>query len=73
MAATAPPQGLPLNDRSKDIKITIITLIIFSSFFVGLRLYVSWKNRKFYELSDHFLWTGMVSNCVRSARTCRTH
>lgn len=58
------PEGLPLDDRSKDLKIPIITLIVFSSIFVGLRLYTSWRNRNFYQLTDHFLWTGFVSVTV---------
>lgn len=59
--AAAAPEGLPLDDRSKDLEIPIITLIVFSSVFVGLRLYISFKNRNFFQLTDHFLWTGHVS------------
>lgn len=58
--AAVTSEGLPLDDRSKDLKIPIVTLIVFSSFFVGLRLYTSWRNRNFYQLTDHFLWTGFV-------------
>ncbi|KAJ4989764.1 integral membrane protein [Stagonosporopsis vannaccii] len=60
MAAAGPADGLPLEDRSNDLKIPIITLIIFSSIFVILRLYISCKNRNFFQLTDHFLWTGHV-------------
>lgn len=62
VAVTA--EGLPLDDRSKDLKIPIVALIVFSSIFVGLRLYTSWRNRNFYQLTDHFLWTGYVSLMV---------
>jgi hypothetical protein len=58
----APLQGLPLDDRSKDLKIPIITLIVFSSIFVISRLGVSWRNRSYFQLTDHFLWTGHVCN-----------
>ncbi|KAF3006815.1 hypothetical protein E8E13_010509 [Curvularia kusanoi] len=59
--STAPfPQGLPLDDRSKDLKIPIIALIVFSSIFVILRLYVSFRNRNFNQLTDHLLWTGHI-------------
>lgn len=60
MAATGSTEGLPLEDRSNDLKIPIITLIVFSSIFVILRLYISWRNRNFFQLTDHFLWTGHV-------------
>ena len=62
MSTGASTEGLPLDDRSNDLKIPIITLITFSSIFVGLRLYVSLKNRNFFQLTDHFLWTGHVSS-----------
>ncbi|KAF2830826.1 hypothetical protein CC86DRAFT_283628 [Ophiobolus disseminans] len=52
------PQDLPLDDRSDALKIPIVVLIVFSSFFVILRLGVSIKNRNFLLLTDHFLWTG---------------
>ncbi|KAJ4315366.1 hypothetical protein N0V94_005993 [Neodidymelliopsis sp. IMI 364377] len=58
MSAATPAGNLPLDDRSKDLKIPIITLIIFSSTFVLLRLYVSCKHRNFFQLTDHLLWTG---------------
>ena len=61
-APAAPLQGLPLDDRSKDLKIPIVTLIVFSSVFVILRLAVSWKNRSYFQLTDHFLWSGHVSS-----------
>jgi hypothetical protein len=60
---SAPPgstQNLPLDDRSAALKIPIIVLICFSSIFVLLRLGVSFKNRNFFLLTDHFLWTGHV-------------
>lgn len=59
-APAAPPSGLPLDDRSNDLKIPIVTLIVFSSIFVFLRLGISWKNRNFFLLTDHLLWTGHV-------------
>lgn len=62
--AAVTAEGLPLDDRSKDLKIPIIALIVFSSFFVALRLYTSWRNRNFYQLTDHFLWTGFVGAMV---------
>ncbi|KAH7384660.1 Alpha/Beta hydrolase protein [Pyrenochaeta sp. MPI-SDFR-AT-0127] len=52
------PPGLPLDDRSNALKIPIITLIVFSSIFVALRLGISWKNRNYFLLTDHLLWTG---------------
>ncbi|KAJ4381918.1 hypothetical protein N0V86_003287 [Didymella sp. IMI 355093] len=52
--------GLPLDDRSKDLKIPIVALVLFSLIFVSLRLYTSWKNRNFFQLTDHFLWTGFL-------------
>ena len=61
MAAATSAEGLPLDDRSNDLKIPAITLMVFSSIFVVLRLYISWKNRNFFQLTDHFLWTGHVS------------
>ena len=61
MAAPVPPQGLPLDNRSNDLKIPIVALIIFSSIFVCLRLGISWRNRNFFLLTDHLLWTGYVS------------
>jgi len=60
MAAPVPPQGLPLDDRSDALRIPIITLIVFSSIFVILRLGVSLRNRNFYLLTDHLLWTGHI-------------
>lgn len=57
-------EGLPLDDRSNNLKIPIITLIVFSSIFVGLRLWISWKNRNFFQLTDHFLWSGHVRSSV---------
>jgi hypothetical protein len=62
--APPPPnasEGLPLDDRSNSLKITIVALIVFSSIFVLLRLGVSFRNRNFFLLTDHFLWTGHVS------------
>lgn len=64
MSAPPIPAGLPLDDRSKDLKIPIVVLIIFSSIFVILRLYVSFRNRNFYQLTDHLLWTGHVSGSL---------
>jgi hypothetical protein len=55
------PQGLPLDNRSDSLKITIVALIAFSSIFVILRLGVSFRNRNFFLLTDHFLWVGHVS------------
>ncbi|KAF1831958.1 alpha/beta-hydrolase [Decorospora gaudefroyi] len=69
MAAPAPPEGLPLDDRSNALKIPIITLIVFSSTFVGLRLGVSWKNRNYFLLTDHLLWTGCIL-AVAGAACC---
>lgn len=54
-------QGLPLDDRSNALKIPIVTLIVFSSIFVILRLGISWRNRNFFLLTDHLLWPGFVS------------
>jgi hypothetical protein len=56
-----PQQNLPLDDRSNALKIPIVVLIVFSSIFVLLRLGVSFRNRNFFLLTDHFLWTGHVS------------
>lgn len=61
-AVVGATEGLPLEDRSNDLKIPIITLIVFSSVFVSLRLYISWRNRNFFQLTDHFLWTGHVGS-----------
>jgi hypothetical protein len=61
MAPATIPKGLALDDRSNALKIPIITLIIFSSTFVLLRLIVSWRNRNYFLLTDHLLWTGHVS------------
>ncbi|KAH7082985.1 Alpha/Beta hydrolase protein [Paraphoma chrysanthemicola] len=58
--ASVSPQDLPLDDRSDALKIPIVTLITFSSIFVVLRLGVSIRNRNFFLLTDHFLWTGHV-------------
>ncbi|KAF1929961.1 uncharacterized protein M421DRAFT_381590 [Didymella exigua CBS 183.55] len=65
-------EGLPLDDRSKDLKIPIIALIVLSSIFVGLRLYISWKNRNFFQLTDHFLWTGHLLAIVGAAFAYKT-
>jgi hypothetical protein len=64
MSAPPIPAGLPLDDRSRDLKIPIVVLIIFSSIFVILRLYVSFRNRNFFQLTDHLLWTGHVSGSL---------
>lgn len=64
MAAAGPPGDLPLEDRSNDLKTPIITLIVFSTIFVILRLYISCRNRNFFQLTDHFLWTGHVRPCT---------
>ena len=72
MSTTVSTEGLPLDNRSNDLKIPIITLIIFSSIFVALRLYISWRNRNFFQLTDHFLWTGHVSVSYSTAHDCRT-
>jgi hypothetical protein len=61
MAASTTPEGLPLDDRSNALKIPIVVLIVFSSIFVVLRLSISWRNRKYFLLTDHLLWTGHVS------------
>ncbi|KAF2134342.1 hypothetical protein P153DRAFT_307516 [Dothidotthia symphoricarpi CBS 119687] len=58
--SAATPQGLPLDDRSNALKIPIVTLIVFSSIFVALRLSISIKNRNYFLLTDHLLWTGHV-------------
>jgi len=60
MAAPAPPHGLPLDNRSDALRIPIVVLIVFSSIFVLLRLGVSIRNRNFYLLTDHLLWTGYI-------------
>ncbi|KAF1940274.1 hypothetical protein EJ02DRAFT_350338 [Clathrospora elynae] len=60
MAAPTPPAGKPLDDRSNVLKIPIITLIVFSSIFVALRLSISWRKKNYFLLSDHLLWTGHV-------------
>ncbi|KAH8730795.1 Alpha/Beta hydrolase protein [Phaeosphaeriaceae sp. PMI808] len=59
-APPAFPPGLPLDDRSKSIQIPIVVLITLSSVFVIIRLSVSIKNRNFFLLTDHFLWTGHI-------------
>ncbi|KAF2036526.1 alpha/beta-hydrolase [Setomelanomma holmii] len=59
-SSTTPTQGLPLDDRSDSLKIPIIVLIVFSSIFVLLRLGVSFRNRNWFLLTDHFLWTGHI-------------
>jgi hypothetical protein len=69
MASTGPPQNLPLDDRSDSLKIPIIVLIVLSSIFVILRLGVSFRNRNFTLLTDHFLWTGHVSTIHKSAKS----
>lgn len=63
MSAPPIPAGLPLDDRSKDLKIPIVALTIFSSIFVILRLCVSFRNRNFHQFTDHLLWTGHVRGC----------
>lgn len=85
MSAPPIPAGLPLDDRSKDLKIPIVVLIIFSSIFVILRLCVSFRNRNFFQLTDHLLWTGHVSGqlpdiseskpltCVLDISSCWCH
>lgn len=62
MSATDPSSlpSLPLDDRSESLRIPIIVLIVFSSVFVILRLGVSFRNRNFTLLTDHFLWIGHV-------------
>ncbi|EUC43564.1 hypothetical protein COCMIDRAFT_38501 [Bipolaris oryzae ATCC 44560] len=60
MAVPTTPEGLPLDDRSNAIKIPLIVLIIFSSVFVAIRLGINWRNRNFFLLTDHLLWTGHV-------------
>lgn len=55
------PENLPLDDRSDALKFPIVILIVFSSIFVTLRLGVNFRNRSFFLLTDHFLWTGHVS------------
>lgn len=60
MAVPTTSEGLPLDDRSNAIKIPLIVLIIFSSIFVAIRLGINWKNRNFFLLTDHLLWTGHV-------------
>ncbi|CAA9956736.1 hypothetical protein CFE70_000333 [Pyrenophora teres f. teres 0-1] len=66
---SAPPTNLPLDDRSLAIKVPIISLICFSSIFVCLRLGVNWKNKNFFMLTDHLLWTGYVL-AVAGAACC---
>ncbi|KAF2628837.1 hypothetical protein BU25DRAFT_365834 [Macroventuria anomochaeta] len=72
MAAATSTEGLPLDDRSNDLKIPIVTLIVFSSIFVSLRLYVSWKNRNFFQLTDHLLWTGHLLAIVGAVFAYKT-
>ncbi|KAH9864250.1 hypothetical protein J1614_010184, partial [Plenodomus biglobosus] len=72
MAAPAPPQGLPLDDRSDALRIPIITLIVFSSIFVVLRIGISLKNRHFFLLTDHLLWTGYLLAIVGAIYTYKT-
>ena len=50
-----------MDDRSNALKIPIIALIIFSSIFVLLRLGINFRNRNYFLLTDHLLWTGHVS------------
>ncbi|KAH4131240.1 hypothetical protein HBI81_005840 [Parastagonospora nodorum] len=54
------PPNLPLDSRSNALKIPIIVLVTFSSIFVLFRLGVSFRNRNFFLLTDHLLWTGHV-------------
>ncbi|EAT86327.1 hypothetical protein SNOG_06496 [Parastagonospora nodorum SN15] len=54
------PPNLPLDSRSNALKIPIIVLVTFSSIFVLFRLVVSFRNRNFFLLTDHLLWTGHV-------------
>jgi hypothetical protein len=61
MTVSTTPEGLPLDDRSDALKIPIVVLIVFSSIFVALRLGISWRNRNYFLLTDHLLWTGHVS------------
>ncbi|KAH6633621.1 hypothetical protein C7974DRAFT_175493 [Boeremia exigua] len=72
MAISGSVEGLPIEDRSYDLKIPIVVLIVFSSIFVGLRLYVSWRNRNFFQLTDHFLWTGHVLAVVGASFAYKT-
>ncbi|KAJ4338988.1 hypothetical protein N0V95_007908 [Ascochyta clinopodiicola] len=72
MSAAASTEGMPLDDRANDLKIPIVTLIIFSSIFVGLRLYISWKNRNYFQLTDHLLWTGHLLAVVGAVFAYKT-
>ncbi|KAF2853152.1 alpha/beta-hydrolase [Plenodomus tracheiphilus IPT5] len=72
MAASAPPQGLPLDDRSDALRIPIVTLIVFSSIFVILRLGISLKNRNYFLLTDHLLWTGYLLAIVGAVYSYKT-
>ncbi|KAF2473382.1 uncharacterized protein BDR25DRAFT_282887 [Lindgomyces ingoldianus] len=54
--------NLPLDDRSKDLKITIPVLTIFCTTFVVIRMIVSWRNRKGFLLSDYLLVLGAGLN-----------
>lgn len=62
MASAQPPvpSNLPLDNRSDELRVPIIVLIIFSTIFVILRLGVSLRNRNYFLLTDHFLWVGHV-------------
>ncbi|KAG9184983.1 hypothetical protein G6011_11813 [Alternaria panax] len=69
MGVPTTPEGLPLDDRSNALKIPIIVLIIFSSVFVLLRLGINWRNRNYFLLTDHLLWTGQII-AVAGAACC---
>ncbi|KAK7181587.1 hypothetical protein DPSP01_011409 [Paraphaeosphaeria sporulosa] len=70
--SAASTEALPLDDRSSDLKISVVTLLVFSSIFVGLRLYVSWRNRNFFQATDHFLWTGHLLAVSAATLTYKT-
>ncbi|KAF9737629.1 integral membrane protein [Paraphaeosphaeria minitans] len=70
--SAASTEALPLNNRSSDLKISVVTLIVFSSIFVFLRLYVSWRNRNFFQATDHFLWTGHLLAMIAAIFTYKT-
>ncbi|ORY14294.1 hypothetical protein BCR34DRAFT_237998 [Clohesyomyces aquaticus] len=62
MAAMEGQPQLPLNERTKDLKVTIPILTVFCTSFVILRMVVSWRNRKSFLLSDYLLLLGAGLN-----------
>ncbi|KAF2006844.1 hypothetical protein P154DRAFT_480599 [Amniculicola lignicola CBS 123094] len=62
--SSGPPPNLPLDDRSKEILIAIPILAAVSSIFIVFRLAVSFRNRRFYLLTDYLLVLGAALEIV---------